>query len=225
MSSVALMPEDFTRPRPGVARTLGVLNLVIAVSTLACVSSSSIWVFLASHATVKAPAAKHEATDPPGEGPKGGADADSLGVFGMDDPGFIRFTIVDCATALILNGLMFVSGVGLVNLRPWGARLWAWLAWIKIVRLSLLWGAFIVVVGPSLTERMARYFIATSPVRTVRAPLPGQMTRPLAVMSLIMAIGMIVVGSIYPAVSLWLLGRPGVRSALDKPSPPEANPT
>jgi hypothetical protein len=45
-------------------------------------------------------------------------------------------------------------------------------------------------------------------------PTVGEFTRIYSIMCLILAIGMIAFGTIYPAISLWLLGRPGVKAAL-----------
>jgi hypothetical protein len=43
-----------------------------------------------------------------------------------------------------------------------------------------------------------------------------------SIMYLIMAVGAMLVSSLYPAISLWLLSRPGVKAALvDKPATEE----
>jgi len=225
MTTEAGIPEEFIRPRPGVAKTLGVLNLVIAVAMVAYISLSAIYTFMASHATVGRIDEQPPAANSPETPPVVGAPAGSIGVFGMDDPAFVRFVIVDSVTGLILNGLMFATGVGLVNLRAWAARWWTWVAWTKLVRLFLVWGVYIVAVAPSYSDRLARYFFATMPFHRGRGPRLAQMTRSLAVMNLIMAVAMIVFGSIYPAVSLWIIGRPGVRAALGRPAPPEGYPS
>jgi hypothetical protein len=60
-------------------------------------------------------------------------------------------------------------------------------------------------------------------------PLPpqvnlGELTRIYTIMLTIMAVAMILVGSIYPVVSLWLLTRPGARAACSGTKSPSEGP-
>ena len=219
-----LADEDFIRPRPGVAQALGVLNLIIATTLALYLLASGFWVFLASRATP--PPTTPPATRPAAGTPfVAGMTAGSVSMFGMNDPTFVRFVVADCVSALILNGLMFASGLGLVNLRRWGARLWAPVAWAKILRLILAWGIYILVVAPSISIRMAQVLLSSASFPPGRGPKVADLTRIYGIFNLIMAVGMIVLGSIYPAVSLWVIGRPGVRAALVRASKREGEPT
>jgi len=213
--------EDQSRPpvspRPGVVKTLGICNVVFAALAGACISSSMFWWYAATSrrptiSMVVKPAAKT------GPGP-----AVAFNPFmGMDDPKFLRFSLVDAGTGLILNGLMLATGIALINLRRWGARWWTYIAWVKIVRLLLLWGFYIVAVAPALSENMGRSVAAMFQQQNIgpgRGPTVGDLTRVYSIMNLILAVGVIGLGSIYPAISLWLIGRPGVKAALiDKPN-------
>jgi hypothetical protein len=135
----------------------------------------------------------------------------------MEDPKVFRFTLVDVVTGGVLNFMMLASGIGLINVRRWGARLWTWTAWIKLVRLVLLWGFYIIAVTPSFSESMARSALAMMPKMGARgAPTLGDLTRVYATMNLVVAVFMMVFGAIYPILSLWMLGRPGVRVALER---------
>ena len=66
---------------------------------------------------------------------------------GMNDPKFLVFSFVENGRSC-LNGLMFATGIGLLNLRRWAARWWTYLAWFKIVWLFLIWGYFVIAVAP-----------------------------------------------------------------------------
>jgi hypothetical protein len=214
------------RPRPGLVKALGIANLVISVITTLCMVSSMAWVFIAIMNPVGAsPIAVQEtpigpptSPAPVASAPKAGGPMPMINPFvGMDNREFIRFSIADAATSTLLNGLMFVTGLGLINLKRWGARGWTWLAWIKIGRLWLIWGFFIVAVAPSFSESLAKGVVGMFQQQGLtrgKMPTVGEFTRIYSIMCLILAIGMIVFGTIYPAISLWLLGRPGVKAAL-----------
>ncbi|WP_435006832.1 hypothetical protein P12x_004301 [Tundrisphaera lichenicola] len=194
-------------PRPGVVKTLGITNIVLAVLTLVGVITEAMWLYVAIYSGV--------AEIPPGTD----SAVNSVGItmIGMNNLNFIRFCAVDAMTALILNLAMLISGIGLINLRGWGSRLWSWTGWIKIVRLFLLWGFYLVVISPELSSDMAQ-----SVVQLVRAgggppgrgPSIGDLTRAYSFMNLIVSVSIIVLGSIYPAFSLWVLSRPGMKAAL-----------
>jgi hypothetical protein len=115
---------------------------------------------------------------------------------------------------------MFVTGIGLINRRRWGAQTWRTVAWIKIARLVLLWGFFAITVAPVVSDGMTKGLLAVLEAQrtaTTKMPTPAQIAQigmTYTVMLAVMALMMMGLGSIYPAVSLWILGRRGVRAAL-----------
>jgi flagellar biosynthesis protein FlhB len=119
---------------------------------------------------------------------------------------------------------MFATGIGLINRKAWGARWWAWGAWAKIARLVLIWAVFIVAVAPKLAEIMARTVLVTLQRQNLPAnrlpPLPD-LIRIYSIMFLGTGVAMIFLGAIYPAISLWVLSRPGVKAALVEKPPTE----
>ncbi len=190
---------DARPPRPGWAKALGISHITIAsLSSLMLIVSI---VYALIFATSKS------------------ADGGPSVMMGMDDPRYLWFVMIDGFSGLIANGFTFASGVALVNLRAWGARVWHWLAPAKIGRLVVVWGGFIVGVAPVLSSNMgqsvAKIMQQQAPQRTLLQNA-AQMSLVYAWMFLAMGIGMIVLGSIYPAVTWWLVRRPGIRFALDE---------
>ncbi len=207
-------------PRPGVVKTLGVCNIVFAVLSGFGILASLGYLYVANASGATIPQPKVTASTAPPN-----TQVVAINPFmGMGDPTFIRFSVVENAIAAVTSGLMFATGIGLLNLRRWAARWWSYLAWAKIALVVLLWGYFIVAVAPALSESMARNVAGMIP----QAGAPGrgstveQLTMVYSIMNLVVAAAVIVVSSIYPAISLWLLGRPGVETALVGESPREA---
>ncbi|WP_435015728.1 hypothetical protein TA3x_003279 [Tundrisphaera sp. TA3] len=135
----------------------------------------------------------------------------------MGDPALIRFYIIDMATGLPLNIIMFASGIGLINARRWGAWWWTRAAWAKIVRLIAVYGYFIVAVVPPLSAGMTRMVMAMLEAQKLppgKGLKPEELTKLYIFSYSFMSVAMIVLGMIYPAVSIWILGRPGVKAAL-----------
>ena len=223
MSTAPDQPRPPVHPRPGVVKTLGVCNVVFSVLTGLCLFGSTAWLVAmmsgraASLQVRAAPSAQPTPPSRPQTKPMAAFNA----FMGADDPKFTRFCFIDAGTGLVVNGIMFATGIGLLNLRRWGARWWTPLAWVKIVRLFLLWGFYIVAVAPSFSASMARNVVAMIQQQSggrPRMPSVGDLTRVYSIMNLIVAVGMIGFGSIYPAISLWVLGRPGVKAAfIDQP--------
>lgn len=188
---------DALPARPGLAKALGVSHLVIATLSSLVQVVSLVWIVILASSRA--------------------ADGPSSAMFGMDDPRYMTFIVVDAVTGLIVHGLTFASGVGLVNLRAWGARIWRWLAPVEIVRVVVVWGVFIVAVAPALASNMgqsvAKIMQEQAPGRTLLQNA-AQLSLVYAWMFLAFGIGMIVLGAIYPAVTWWLVGRRSIRSAL-----------
>ncbi len=210
MSTEVDRPAAPIIPRPEVVKTLGVLNIAVSTVMGLCLLVSVLWCIAIVASKANRPRPDPVATAAPGRNPA----VESSTLMGIDIPEFLRFAAIDAASGLVLNALMFATGIGLVNLRSWGARWWTWLAGAKIVRLVVVWGGFIVAVIPALSDGMGRYVIGTMPFPQGRGPTLADLTKIYAVANLILAVSMIALGSIYPAISLWLLGRPGVRASL-----------
>src|SRR5258708_2965109 len=105
MSTDADLPSEFAIPRPGVVKTLGILNVVFAVLILILVVTEFMWLY----AVVRTAPALSEPGSAPSANPAG------LTMFGMNDPGFVRFTLADAITGMLLNLVMLASGIGLIN--------------------------------------------------------------------------------------------------------------
>ena len=193
---------DARPPRPGWAKALGISHLVVAsLMSLVMVVSLAWAVILAS-------------SRPPAGQPSP--------MMGMDSPRYLWFLVVDVLTGLVGNGFTFASGVALINLRAWGARVWRWLAPAKVVRLLVVWGGFVVWVAPGLAAAMGQAVFRMMEQQAqgkAKIPTAGEMSLIYAWSFLAMGIGMIVLGSIYPAATWWLVGRPGFRSALVEAGP------
>ena len=197
MPSLPLTEADARPPRPGWAKALGISHIVIAtLSSLMLVTSIAYTVIIVASSS---------------------ADGEHSGLMGLDEPRYLWFVMIDAVSGLIANGFTFASGVALFNLRAWGARVWRWLGPVKVGRLVVVWGGFIVGVAPALASSMgqsvAKIMQQQAPRRTLLQNA-AQMTLVYAWAFLAMGIGMIVLGSIYPAFTWWLVRRPGIRSAL-----------
>lgn len=211
MSTASDLSSVPINPRPGVVKTLGICNIVFSALLSACMLSSTFWLFALS---VQPPQPKVQVTTAPQPGNQVMVAFNPF--MGMDDPRFLRFCYIDVGTGVIINGIMFATGIGLINLRGWAARWWTVLAWTKIVRLTLLWGYFIVGVTPSLSANMAKAAMSMLQQGMVRGrgPTVADLTRIYSITNLVLAVSMIALGSIYPAISLWVLSRPGAQAAL-----------
>jgi hypothetical protein len=142
---------------------------------------------------------------------------------GLSGPRFAIYAVADSASALVLDILMLAAGIGLVRRQMWGVRLGLLSAGLKIVRLVLVYGYATVAIIPPIAqgsgrvafEAMAQQFKATG-----QAFPPGLnavfFTRIYAITYTVMAVSMILFGSIYPAIVLWLLSRPGARAACEE---------
>jgi hypothetical protein len=130
------------------------------------------------------------------------------------------WTWVEIWTGIIVNGLLLASGIGLVLFRPWGRTLGLWTAGLKILRLVLVYGyctfAIVPVFSRSLGQAVGEMMIKQQQVSGKPLPPgfgPEMFTRIYTVTYTILSVGMILVGSIYPLVVLWLLSRPSAKAA------------
>ena len=142
-----------------------------------------------------------------------------LSKMGLDDPTFIRWTWTEVFSGLVLNVMLLASGVGLLHWKPWARSLGVWTGVLKVLRLVLVYGFFIIGVVPPISQRIG------GAVSTMMAGQPGMgapagagsaaamFTRIYTVTYSALGVGMIALGVIYPAILLWLLTRPGVKVA------------
>ena len=199
------------RPRPGIVNTLGVMNLVFAVVLTFWLGASALFSFAMASANSAVEVKAKSAT----------VQVNTLAFMG--DPVMIRFYVIDLVTGIPLNILMFATGIGLVNFKRWGAKWWTWTAWAKIVRLILVYSYFIVGVVPTMSAGIARMVVGIFEAQKIpagRAPSLSQLTMIYSYIYGAMGILMIVAGVIYPALSIWMLARPGAKAALTTKMPP-----
>jgi hypothetical protein len=157
---------------------------------------------------------------------------------GTKNPILMGVTLADVVSAMILNVLMIVAGVGLMKCQEWGRKLGIWVAGIKIVRLvAVAWVSFAVVMPISTTSMldMSNKMEETQRRQAARRGRPpaqvlvrqpqNDMAKMMTVAGTASAVGLVVIGSIYPAISIWLLSTDGARAAcLPRAKPkPESN--
>lgn len=131
----------------------------------------------------------------------------------------LRWSWLDVTTSIAVNILMIVAGVGLIQLAGWGRRLGLWVAGVKLVRLVVVWGLWIVAVVPAMSKQIGDAVDTMLRQQQGGGPPPFSFTTVYAVMYSLMGVGMILFGSIYPVVCLVALSRPGVRAACRPPAP------
>jgi hypothetical protein len=156
----------------------------------------------------------------------GGVDFTQMG---FDDPRIQLYYWVELASGLLLNVLMITVGIGLLRRRPWGVVIGIGTAGAKILRLVLIYSVFAAVLAPIMAQKygsmvgkmmiqqQAMLGRAATPVPAVELD-PAPLAQVYSKMYVLMAIAMIVAGSIYPAVSLWVLAR--ARADVQKAPPP-----
>jgi hypothetical protein len=144
----------------------------------------------------------------------------NLEKLGMADWKFVGFACVEVATAMLLHVLMLAAGIGLVRRQPWGIRLGIAAALAKIVRLVLVFGFAALVLVPLLAQGSGRvaWEMTVQQQATMGRGLPPAInaaffTKIYYIMYTGLVVAMIVFGSIYPAITLWFLTRPGARAA------------
>jgi hypothetical protein len=142
-----------------------------------------------------------------------------LATMGMTDQKTLAWSIAEVTSGLVLNILLLASGIGLLSWKPWSRPLGVWTSALKIVRLALLYGFFVVAIAPMIGQK---YGQAVSQMMTQGqiGGMPKGATLATSTLVQIYTItysllgaGMIVCGAVYPAVAIWLLTRPGVKAA------------
>ena len=138
---------------------------------------------------------------------------------GLADPKIIAWSWAELISSLTLNSMMLASGIGLLHWKPWARSLGIWTAALKIVRLVLVYGYFVLSVVPVLAQRMGEAVVAMMAQQpgtmgpTGGAPPVSLFVRIYLITYSGMGVGMILIGVVYPMIVLWLLTRPGVKSA------------
>jgi hypothetical protein len=129
----------------------------------------------------------------------------------INEPHLKFYFAADIASMLVLNVLMLISGIGLVQFKEWSRQMGIWVCGVKIVRLLVLSGAFVVVVVPVLVQlivEMLEEMAAGGP-----APPKEEIAGTLGIVYSVSSVGVALLGIIYPAIALWLLTRPSARAA------------
>lgn len=139
---------------------------------------------------------------------------------GMTDPRLTAWSLTEVITGLILNVMLLASGIGLMNWKGWARSLGIWTGVLKIVRLVLVYGVFIVAIVPPISQKLGdavgemmiaqQQSIGKGPGGI---PQASMFVRIYTITYSGMGLGMITLGSVYPAIMLWFLTRPGVRVA------------
>jgi hypothetical protein len=153
----------------------------------------------------------------PNVNPAGMMDFSKLG---MDDPQIIKWSMIEVITGVILNVMMLAAGIGLMSWKPWSRQLGVWTAVLKITRLVLLYGFFIIVIVPIFSEKIGQAvgeMMVAQQQSIGRGPgaMPptSMFVRIYTITYSAMGVGIMALGVIYPAISLWYLTRPGVKVA------------
>lgn len=140
----------------------------------------------------------------------------------MNQPMLQGWTWVEILTGLSLNIALFISGIGLLKYNGWSRTLGIWVALLKLARLVLVYGFFIISVVPPMSktigEAVGEMMAAQQGIQVKGAgavPDAQVFTKIYTITYSLMGAGMISVGSIYPALMLWFLTRPRVKAACE----------
>ncbi len=139
-----------------------------------------------------------------------------------NDARIMGYAGVDILSSLVLNVLMLIAGIGLLSSREWARKMGLWVAGIKVLRLVVLYSFAIVVVVPVYAQKMGEMF---EKMEKMQAQMqPGRAAPPMPPVAAQIATGyaiamtggavlMIIGGSVYPIISLWVLRRQNVKAA------------
>jgi hypothetical protein len=133
------------------------------------------------------------------------------------DPRLMPYQLVELSSGLILNALMVAAGVGLIRLRAWGRSLAMWVSGLKILWTAVMGVITVAIILPitvSASQDYLRKAMAEQAAAGIRpAPQMAQVGRYLGVFSTASAVGATLIALIFPAITLWVLTRPGARAA------------
>jgi hypothetical protein len=138
-------------------------------------------------------------------------------IYGMSDPRVLGYYLVDMFSALLLNLAMLVAGVGLLSVKEWGRRLGLWVARLKLLRLFVLYSVFLAVIVPVQVQSMREGFAEMEKLGPQRAnqprDVPAAVAQGMTYTLIGTAVGMMLLGAIYPGITWLLLRRESVRAA------------
>ena len=133
----------------------------------------------------------------------------------MKDPGYQAYVWTDMISGLALNVAMFISGIGLLQLRERSRRLALWTFALKILRLCILAVLMIIIIIP-MTSRMTSEMMSGM-AQGGRGGLPaammGDMAKFQAAIGAVQAVLGAAFGSFWPILGIVLLTRRGTRAA------------
>ncbi len=136
----------------------------------------------------------------------------------MGDSKLMIWSWAELFTGIVLNLAMMISGIGLMHWKPWSRSVAVWTALAKIVRLVLLYGFFILMIVPALSQRIGQ--MVADMMEQQGTPMPAGGVNPGEFMGKLYTItysgfglGFMLCGLVYPVLLLWWLTRPGVKSA------------
>jgi len=125
----------------------------------------------------------------------------------------------ELSVGILLNVLTIIAGVGLLGLAEWSRKMAISVAWLKIAKWTAVVFFTMVVIVPLTAEKMQKMFTkieaqaAAKGARGAQGFPMGGLAELTAVMTAVGSVGMAVVASIYPAISIWFLTRPRARAA------------
>jgi hypothetical protein len=134
------------------------------------------------------------------------------------DQRLIAYFVSDITSGLLLNILLFISGIGLLSLRGWARLLALWVAGAKILRLLALTAFFMLAILPGLANRMKGIFEEMFQNQPAGSGAPSReqletMVAAMSIVSTVWILALAVFGVIYPAILLWQLNRERVKAA------------
>lgn len=135
-------------------------------------------------------------------------------MWGLDQPRVLAFFGTQCVVNVLLNLLLFISGIGLLSYSEWGRKMGLWVAGLKLVNLIIVAIVMVVLVAPAVANGM-QDFMADIAEQQGQAEMP-----PPEEIGQSMTFGMMIqtaIGSglaaIYPIICLWQLSRSQVKRA------------
>jgi hypothetical protein len=152
-------------------------------------------------------------------------DIHPMEMFGVNNPLMIRYAMTEVISSMLLNLLMLAAGIGLVLRQEWGRKLGLGVAAFKILRLLAVYSYFALVISPLMGKGMDDFFQKAVEAQKKQAAKQGnaggamigpqrpEIAKAIVVAYTGFAVAFIVLGSIYPAITLWLLSTEEARAA------------
>jgi hypothetical protein len=245
--------EDYVLPRPGIPKTLGILNIIFSVILILlgiCGLGTLVlapYLMQLAETAQKTQQAKAEARTKEME--KGfddriataKTDAEKQAIerekasaitnqpqitmdfsaaeAAMNDSKVMAINVLGALSGLVCHVLLLISGIGLVRLATWGRSLAVFWAGLQIVQIILLLVASVLIALPA-NKPINDQQIANLEKAAQGKP-PGspevftlKLTKTIVSLSVPLAVGFSLLGTIYPVVVLILLNKKGARAAL-----------